>query len=208
MRSINEVRPKSGWLVAVAMLVMADPAIGQDWSRQFVSAARFQLLEDFDYEAALDRETRLVWEIQPLSSTTGWQGARNHCLGKEVGGRLGWRLPTIEELASLVDPDELAPALPAGHPFLGGSQRALLVCDELLREPVLRACCQLRARRGLLLAEGRHGLGAVRARRIGLRRLTPEAPAYRDSVEATAAQSTRHSLSVTSNSSWESKNVL
>jgi len=119
MRSINEVRPKSGWLVAVAILMMADTAMGQDWSRQFVSAARFKLLEDFDYEAALDRETRLVWEIQPLGSTTGWQGARNHCLGKEVGGRLGWRLPTIEELASLVDPDELAPALPAGHPFLG-----------------------------------------------------------------------------------------
>lgn len=119
MRSINQVRPMSGWLVAVAILVMADTAIGQDWSRQFVSAARFHVLEDFDYEAALDRETHLVWEIQPFTSTTGWQGARNHCAAKEVGGRLGWRLPTIEELASLVDPDELAPALPAGHPFLG-----------------------------------------------------------------------------------------
>jgi hypothetical protein len=36
-----------------------------------------------------------------------------------VGGRKGWRLPTIEELASLVDTSQSNPALPAGHPFTG-----------------------------------------------------------------------------------------
>jgi hypothetical protein len=34
-----------------------------------------------------------------------------------VGNRKGWRLPTIQELASLVDPTQSNPALPAGHPF-------------------------------------------------------------------------------------------
>jgi hypothetical protein len=34
-----------------------------------------------------------------------------------VGGRLGWRLPTIEELSSLIDSSQEAPALPEGHPF-------------------------------------------------------------------------------------------
>jgi len=34
------------------------------------------------------------------------------------GDRLGWRLPAIEELASLVDPTQThAPFLPTGHPF-------------------------------------------------------------------------------------------
>ena len=39
------------------------------------------------------------------------------CLLKEVGGRKGWRLPTVEELASLVDTTQSNPALPSGHPF-------------------------------------------------------------------------------------------
>jgi hypothetical protein len=30
---------------------------------------------------------------------------------------MGWRLPTVEELASLVDPTTANPALPSGHPF-------------------------------------------------------------------------------------------
>jgi len=34
-----------------------------------------------------------------------------------MGNRKGWRLPTIQELASLVDSTRSNPALPAGHPF-------------------------------------------------------------------------------------------
>ncbi|MCP9447024.1 MAG: DUF1566 domain-containing protein, partial [Nitrospira sp.] len=38
-----------------------------------------------------------------------------------VGGQKGWRLPSIPELASLVDPSVLppGPTLPPGHPFTG-----------------------------------------------------------------------------------------
>ncbi len=36
---------------------------------------------------------------------------------KTVGNRKGWRLPTLQELASLIDPSVAAPSLPAGHPF-------------------------------------------------------------------------------------------
>jgi hypothetical protein len=35
-----------------------------------------------------------------------------------VGGRRGWRAPTIAELMSLSDPSQDFPSLPAGHPFL------------------------------------------------------------------------------------------
>jgi hypothetical protein len=35
------------------------------------------------------------------------------------GGRGGWRLPTQEELATLLDPTQSNPPLPAGHPFQG-----------------------------------------------------------------------------------------
>jgi hypothetical protein len=41
----------------------------------------------------------------------------SYCFTKKVGGRKGWRLPTIEELATLVDDTQSNPALPSGHPF-------------------------------------------------------------------------------------------
>lgn len=46
-----------------------------------------------------------------------WNDARYNCINKNVGGRKGWRLPSISELASLVDPTQTNPALPLGHPF-------------------------------------------------------------------------------------------
>lgn len=71
--------------------------------------------------AVLDKETGLVWETAPSSSTGSWFVAVNACNGKSLDGREGWRLPTIDELLSLLDPTMLAPStsLPPGHPFSG-----------------------------------------------------------------------------------------
>lgn len=68
--------------------------------------------------AYLDKETGLVWERVPdtLSGTQRWDDSIVFCHSKEVGGRMGWRLPTVEELASLVDRTQ-TPALPILHPF-------------------------------------------------------------------------------------------
>ena len=66
----------------------------------------------------LDLETGIVWERAPVKVTNQWSKALIHCYNKTiVGGRKGWRLPTIEELASLVDPAQTTPSLPGGHPF-------------------------------------------------------------------------------------------
>ena len=46
-----------------------------------------------------------------------WDDAVHYCYDKTVGGRKGWRLPTVEELASLIDTTQNNPALPSGHPF-------------------------------------------------------------------------------------------
>jgi len=67
--------------------------------------------------AVLDRETGLVWEQSPSTTPQPWQGAQAICNASPTGHRLGWRLPTLQELASLVDPTEEFPSLPAGHPF-------------------------------------------------------------------------------------------
>ena len=67
----------------------------------------------------LDRETGLVWEKSPDTALINWTDARLSCPNKNVGGvgRKGWRLPSFPELASLVDSNNSAPALPTGHPF-------------------------------------------------------------------------------------------
>jgi len=85
------------------------------WSQKLPAAERFALV--LDGAAVLDKETGLVWERSPDNAYRIWIDAINQCYSKQVGGRLGWRLPTVEELASLVDLTQSNPALPSGHPF-------------------------------------------------------------------------------------------
>jgi hypothetical protein len=80
---------------------------------------RFICLTDWNNEAVLDKETGLVWQRTPEVPFAGadLQSAVIACYQATTGGRKGWRLPTPEELMSLVDPTQSNPALPAGHPF-------------------------------------------------------------------------------------------
>ena len=64
-----------------------------------------------------DGETGLLWERMPTGDLKTFDQARIYCFSRVLGGRLGARLPTLEELASLVDPTQSNPALPAAHPF-------------------------------------------------------------------------------------------
>lgn len=47
-----------------------------------------------------------------------WDQAQYYCNTLFNGNRMGWRLPTFQELASLVDRTQSTPVLPAGHPFI------------------------------------------------------------------------------------------
>ncbi len=91
------------------------------WSKTLqcdtTACPRFELV--MGGAAVLDHETGLVWEQSPSMTSYNWNGAEIQCLQLNTGGRLGWRVPTIQELASLVDPSVLfpGPALPSGHPF-------------------------------------------------------------------------------------------
>jgi|SRR5215813_4266897 len=99
------------------------------WDQTLPASTRFIVLSNMSSEAVLDRETGLVWERSPSTTQTDWFGALRHCISLKVGGRKGWRLPTIQELMSLVDPSvpNPGPVLPNGHPFtnvltlIGGS---------------------------------------------------------------------------------------
>ncbi len=114
-------------LTAMALLVIFVPtaalAAGASgfptWSSKFTKG-RFTVLPLFNNKAVFDKETGLVWEQSPSTGTFTWFNALTRCYQLEVGGpggRKGWRLPTIEELATLVDTSNSSPALPSGHPF-------------------------------------------------------------------------------------------
>lgn len=62
--------------------------------------------------AVLDNETGLVWQQAPGTSLVRWSPSL--CVTNGTGGRKGWRLPTHDELLSLVVPTV---GLPVGHPF-------------------------------------------------------------------------------------------
>lgn len=87
-------------------------------------SSRYENLREFDFDAALDRETGLIWDRNPNPALVTWDFAQHHCWERLAGRRGGWRLPTVEELTSLLDynfgepggyPGQLA--LAPGHPF-------------------------------------------------------------------------------------------
>ena len=117
-------------LVAVGMLALAaELADAQtmapgpyyatpSWDQTLPPSTRFIVLSNFNNEAVLDRETGLVWERSPVSVLgTDWFTAVSACERLIVANRLGWRLPSVQELTSLVDPTQGNPALPPGSPF-------------------------------------------------------------------------------------------
>ena len=70
-------------------------------------------------DAVLDKETGLVWERNPNQGENGFITAIRLCLQTSTGARRGWRLPSVTELATLLDPNNTNgdPDLPLGHPF-------------------------------------------------------------------------------------------
>jgi len=130
-------------LIAVFTLALvASPAAAQttangpyyatpSWDQQLPAATRFVVLANWvdssfpsGGAAVLDRETGLIWERSPSTSRFPWgegaqQNAQFQCIELNTGNRGGWRLPTLQELRSLVDPTVAppGPTLPAGHPF-------------------------------------------------------------------------------------------
>jgi hypothetical protein len=96
------------------------------WDQQLPASKRFVVLSNWidvvhplGGAAVLDKETGLVWEQSPSTLTFSWAFAQAECNFLTTGGRLAWRLPTVQELASLVDPGvpPPGPKLPSGHPF-------------------------------------------------------------------------------------------
>lgn len=87
------------------------------WDQTLPAATRFVILSNFGGAAVLDRNTGLVWEKSPDTADGTWFDARGSCLSRNIGGQMGWRLPSVHELVSLIDPSVSGLTLPPGHPF-------------------------------------------------------------------------------------------
>jgi hypothetical protein len=103
--------------------VQAEAASGNiGWSQKLKcdtlkSCPRFVVLKAWENLAVLDKETGLVWEQTLDTTTRNWANAHNYCNTLVVSNRMGWRLPTFQELAGLIDRSQSSPVLPFGHPF-------------------------------------------------------------------------------------------
>ncbi len=125
--------------LAVAASVHAGPP---SWSKKIDGAGRFKILKAFDDAAVLDKETGLVWEKTATTAGT-WRNALRFCALRNTGGRMGWRMPALEELLTLVDPNETTPAMPDGAPFENVLSTAFWTANEEQADPTLAVTVNL-----------------------------------------------------------------
>jgi hypothetical protein len=86
--------------------------------------------------AVHDRQTGLVWQRNPDEvAAKKWDEAMLQCQMQNLGGRFGWRLPTIEEMGSLI----VDTGLPSGHPFLGDVDETFWTSTQVAGLPAYAA---------------------------------------------------------------------
>lgn len=62
-----------------------------------------------------DECTKLIWQKDQASSTYSWDDANSYCAGLVLGGRRDWRVPTENELNTIID---YSTGNPAVNPLL------------------------------------------------------------------------------------------
>ncbi|WP_437731257.1 DUF1566 domain-containing protein [Sorangium sp. So ce1335] len=72
-----------------------------------INEVELRILSDW----VLDRSTGLWWQRESGSDDFSWDGALSYCESLELSGYTDWRLPSAKELLSIVDTEELQPAL-------------------------------------------------------------------------------------------------
>ena len=84
-----------GLLVLIIFFVMTAQALALD---RFVDHAD---------GTVTDNRTGLMWATTDNGSPINWPSALYYCQKYNAGGHTDWRMPTIAELASLYDPEEV-----------------------------------------------------------------------------------------------------
>jgi len=63
-----------------------------------------------DADTVFDRATGLTWQRATAPGTYGWEAAKSYCASLSLSGQT-WRLPTVRELSTLVDPKVTQPTI-------------------------------------------------------------------------------------------------
>ena len=78
-----------------------------------VSILNAEFSRDNSAEIVYDSNTGLYWQDNSDSGTFVWQDTIEYCENLELNAYTDWRLPNINELASLIDDTKSSPAIPA-----------------------------------------------------------------------------------------------
>jgi hypothetical protein len=78
-------------------------------SSEQVSLARYSLAKDND--TVRDHKTGLVWQQINVEHVRDWAVAQQYCADLVLGGKADWRLPSIQELVTIIDYSRYRPAL-------------------------------------------------------------------------------------------------
>ena len=57
-----------------------------------------------------DTRTKLTWQLDVSMTPVDWATAKDYCGGLDLGG-MGWRLPSVSELQTLIDETTTDPAI-------------------------------------------------------------------------------------------------
>jgi hypothetical protein len=88
----------------IAMQQMRQKIAQEDRDKIAQKAREKSALEDAD-KIWTDPATRLMWVKEDNGSDVNWQKAGNYCRNLRLGGYSDWRLPSIDELSGIYDPN-------------------------------------------------------------------------------------------------------
>jgi len=64
-------------------------------------------------DVVIDKDRKLMWQDDKavINNKMNWQEARKYCKNLNLAGFSDWRLPTIQELSTIIDLDRYNPAI-------------------------------------------------------------------------------------------------
>lgn len=79
-----------------------------------LSLLQAEFLRDDNKSVVLDTQTKLMWQDDAIGTTVTWEAALQRCEALTLASYSDWRLPSINELRSIIDRSKKGPAIVDG----------------------------------------------------------------------------------------------